>query len=89
MESEQIVQGSIIDSWVERTGTHRHSPRLVLQVAPRGRPRELLIVEAEASLLADAGWLEDLGANLCHGNLVAASGRLNRRGWLDATRIDL
>jgi hypothetical protein len=89
METEQIIHGSIIDSWVERAGPRRRCPRLVLQVAPRGKPRELMIVEAEASLLSDAAWLDDLGANLCHGNPVAAFGRLDGRGWLAATRIDL
>lgn len=89
MESEQVIQGSIIDSWVERAGPRRRGARLVLQVAPQGRPRDLLIVEAEPSLLSDPGWLEDLGANLCHGNQVVASGRLNRRGWLAATHLDL
>lgn len=86
---DQTIRGSIIDSWVERAGPRRLRPRLVLQVAPHGRPCDLMIVEAEASLLADEGWLQDLGENLCHGNLVAASGRLDRRGWLAATRIDL
>ncbi len=89
MESETVVQGAIVDSWVERAGASGNEPRLVLQVAPKGRPRDLMIVEAEASLVPDRGWLEDLGENLCHGSPVAASGRLTLGGLLAATRIQL
>ena len=48
---------------------------LVLQVAPRGRPKDLVIVEAEPSLVPDRFWLEDLSENLCHGSPVLAVGR--------------
>ena len=89
MDSETSIQGEIIDSWVERPNLTRRESRLVLQIAPRGRPHDLLIVEAAASLVPDRGWLEDLGENLCHGSPVAAKGRWNRAGQLRATRIDL
>lgn len=89
MDGQTSIEGAIIDSWVERPGPFRREPRLVLQVAPRGRPDDLLIVEAAASLVPDGGWLEDLGENLCHGSPVAAKGRLNVDGQLRATRIDL
>lgn len=82
-----MLKGSIIDSWVERWGIPRREPRLVLQVAPRGRPADLMIVEASADLVPDTDWLEDLGSNLCHGSPVAAVGRLNRRGWFSASQI--
>ena len=53
-----------------------------------GRPvrparKDLLIVEAEASLVSDRGWLQDLGENLCHGSPVAAVGRRNLSGFAD------
>ena len=89
MDSEELVTGAIVDSWVEPSGTYGDGSRLVLQVAPRGRPGDLMIVEAEASLVSDRGWLEDLGENLCHGSPVAAVGRLNLAGLLRATRLQL
>ncbi|MDB5349357.1 MAG: hypothetical protein JWN86_604 [Planctomycetota bacterium] len=89
MDRPTIIQGAIIDSWVERAGPSRREPRLVLQVAPSGRPDDLLIVEGAASLVPDRGWLQDLGENLCHGSPVAAEGRLNLAGQFRATRIDL
>jgi hypothetical protein len=89
MNGPTIIQGAIIDSWVEPAGPSRRESRLVLQVAPRGRPDDLMIVEASASLVPDRGWLEDLGENLCHGSPVAAEGRFNIAGQLRATRIEL
>lgn len=89
MDSEMVITGAIIDSWVEPAGTCGDGSRLVLQVAPRGRPGDLMIVEAEASLIADPGWLEDLGENLCHGSPVAAVGRPTRKGMFQATRLQL
>jgi hypothetical protein len=89
MESEMIVTGAIIDSWVEPPGTAGDGSRLVLQVAPRGRPKDLMIVEAEASLVPDRNWLEDLGENLCHGSPVAAVGRLTMRGFISASQLRL
>lgn len=90
MDREIVVQGAIIDSWVEPSGScSRAESRLVLQVAPRGFPRELLIVEAPARLVPDEDWLEDLGQNLCHGSPVAAVCRRSPRGGLDATRLEL
>ncbi len=85
MDSEVIVKGAIVDSWVERG----NASRLVLQVAPRGRPRELVIVEAEASLVPDRDWLEDLGENLCHGSPVQAIGRTMLNGFLSASHLQL
>lgn len=84
-----IVKGAIIDSWVEPAGSTRDGSRLVLQVAPRDRPDDLLIVEADSSLVPDPGWLEDLGENLCHGSPVAAVGRLSLRGLFCATELEL
>jgi hypothetical protein len=90
MDSELSVRGAIVDSWVEREGAPRRTPaRLVLQVAPRDRPRDLLIVEAAPSLVPDPGWLQDLGENLCHGSPIAATGRLTGTGRLCATRLEL
>lgn len=84
MDSEIVVTGAIIDSWVECAG---EAARLVLQVAPQGRPKDLMIVEAEASLVPDRGWLEDLGENLCHGSPVAAVGRLTHGGSFSARQL--
>jgi hypothetical protein len=89
MDSPEIVTGAIVDSWVERVGPDRKGRRLVLQVAQRGKPDDLMIVEAEASLVPDIGWLEDLRSNLCHGSLVAAVGRLTISGQLKATELRL
>jgi hypothetical protein len=89
MEREILVTGAIIDSWVEPAGLLRDGLRLVLQVAPSGRPKDLLIVEAEASLVVDRGWLLDLGENLCHGNPVSAVGRPNLSGSFLASQIRL
>lgn len=89
MDGPTIIQGAIIDSWVERAGPTRQEPNLVIQVAPRGKPGSLLIVEASASLVPDRGWLEDLRENLCHGSPVAAEGRFNVKGQMRATRIEL
>ncbi len=83
------LHGSIVDSWVEWAGASHSEHRLVLQVAPREHPRDLVIVEAETSLVPDSGWLEDLRSNLCHGSPVSAFGCLNRRGWLAASHLVL
>ena len=89
MNNDMEITGAIIDSWVEPAGLPRDGSRLVLQVAPAGRPKDLLIVEAEASLVPDRGWLEDLGENLCHGSPVAAVGRLGLSGLMWATQLRL
>ena len=89
MESEVVVTGAIIDSWVEPSGGLSRASRLVLQVAPKGRPKDLMIVEAEASLVPDHNWLQDLGENLCHGSPVAAVGRLTLSGFFSATQLRL
>ena len=89
MESELMVSGSIVDSWLERTSSRRGEARLVLQVSVPGRPRELIVVEAPTTLVPDAGWLEDLRGNHCHGSPVAASGRLTERGSVSASRLHL
>ena len=89
MNAEATVTGAIIDSWVESSGDPSGQARLVIQIAPQGRPRDMLIVEAEASLVGDRGWLADLGENLCHGNPVAAVGRFNMAGMLNATKLKL
>lgn len=89
MGTEQAVSGAIVDSWIEPAGSYAPGSRVVLQVVPRGRPRELMIVEAEMGLIPDKTWLEDLGENLCHGSPVAAFGSLTRGGMLCATRLEL
>jgi hypothetical protein len=89
MESELLVTGSIVDSWVEPSGPPELASRLVLQVAPRGRPKELMIVEVAASLVADSNWLEDLGENLCHGSPVAALCRPTWNGLFHARTLQL
>ena len=89
MDAEIVVTGAIIDSWVEPSGAVRNPSRLVLQVAPKGRPKDLMIVEAEASLVPDRDWLEDLGENLCHGSPVAIVGRLTRGGFFSASQLRL
>jgi hypothetical protein len=89
VNTEMVVKGAIVDSWVEPSGSLGHASRLVLQVAPQGRPKDLMIVEAEASLVSDRGWLEDLGENLCHGSPVAAVGRLTLGGFFSATQLRL
>jgi hypothetical protein len=89
MESELIVTGAIVDSWVESAQTTSNGTRVVLQVAPRGRPKDLVIVEAEPSLVPDRFWLEDLSENLCHGSPVQAIGRPSFNGFVAATRLQL
>ena len=89
MDREMMVTGAIIDSWVEPAGLLVDDSRLVLQVAPAGRPADLMIVEAAASLVGDRAWLMDLGENLCHGSPVAAVGRRNVSGSLMATQLRL
>ncbi len=89
MESEMVITGAIVDSWVESTRAASAGARLVLQVAPRGRPKDLVIVEAEPSLVPDRFWLEDLSENLCHGSPVQAFGRPSYNGFVAATRLQL
>ena len=89
MESETVVSGAIIDSWIEPTQAENVRTRLVLQVAPREHPKELVIVEAEPSLVPDRFWLEDLSENLCHGSPVLAVGRRCFNGFFAATRLQL
>ncbi|HEV3167278.1 MAG TPA: hypothetical protein VGZ22_24930 [Isosphaeraceae bacterium] len=90
MASELFVRGAIVDSWVEPSGSAADvTRRVVLQVAPQGRPHDLMMVEAAASLVNDQGWLEDLGENLCHGSPISAFGWLGLRGEILATQIEL
>jgi hypothetical protein len=89
MESEMVVTGAIVDSWVESANAASDGARLVLQVAPRERPKDLVIVEAEPSLVPDRYWLEDLSENLCHGSPVRAVGRASFNGFFAATRLQL
>lgn len=89
MTSQTLVQGSIVDSWVERGAPYRDESRLVLQVAPRGCPGDIWIVEASPSLLPDAGWLDDLRENLCHGSPIAAVGLIENDGCLIASALKL
>jgi len=89
MESDLVVNGAIVDSWIEASREFDDSPRLVLQVAPKGRPRDLIFVEAEASLIPDEGWYEDLSENTCHGSPVLAIGRRMLNGFITATCLQL
>ncbi|WP_435021961.1 hypothetical protein TA3x_002654 [Tundrisphaera sp. TA3] len=89
MDQEIQVTGAIVDSWLERAHLSGSGSRLVLQVAPSGHPKDLMIVEAEAHLVPDRGWLQDLGENLCHGLPVSAVGRLTLSGLFSATEIRL
>ncbi len=89
MDSEMVVTGAIVDSWVESSHPASLGGRVVLQVAPKGRPKDLVIVEAEPSLLPDRVWLEDLSENLCHGSPVLAVGVRAFNGFLAATRLQL
>jgi len=88
-ESESFVAGVIVDSWIESAPPEDAGARLVLQVAQRGHPEALVIVEAEASLVSDRSWLEDLSENLCHGSLVLARGSRLLNGLFAATRLQL
>jgi hypothetical protein len=89
METESWVTGVIVDSWVESAPPVDAGARLVLQVAPLGHPEVLVIVEAEASLVSDRLWLEDLSENLCHGCPVLALGSRSFNGLFAATRLQL
>lgn len=89
MGTELAIDGAIVDSWVEPAGSCEPGCRVVLQVQPKGRPLELLIVEADMGLIPDRNWLEDLSENLCHGSPVAAIGRLTVGGLLSATHLQL
>jgi hypothetical protein len=89
MESEMVISGAIVDSWMEPADSLPDRSRLVLQVAPRGRPKDLVIVEAEPSLVPDRFWLEDLSENLCHGSPVQAVGRRLFNGFVSATQLQL
>ncbi len=80
------VHGAIVDSWLEMHGPAGRGPRVVLQLATRERPRDLLIVEAETSLV-ERDWLQDLGENLCHGSPVAAIGMVQNSGMIHATHL--
>ncbi len=89
MEAETVVTGAIVDSWIEFARSAVDGARVILQVAPRGCPKELVIVEAEPSLVPDECWLEDLSENLCHGSPVQAVGRRSFNGFFAATRLQL
>ncbi len=88
-ESGSFVAGVIVDSWVENALPADAGLRLVLQVAPRGHPEALVIVAADASLLSDRLWLEDLSENRCHGSPVLALGSRSCNGLFAATRLQL
>lgn len=88
-ESETFIAGVIVDSWIESAPPTDVCARLVLQVAPRGHPEILVVVEAETSLVSDRLWLEDLSENLCHGSPVLALGSRSCNGLFAATRLRL
>ena len=80
---------SRVQSWVESAPPANARDRLVLQVAPRGHTKGLVIVEADPSLVSDRLWLEDLSENLCHGTLVLVLGSRSSSGIFAATRLQL
>jgi len=88
-ESECFVAGEIVDSWVESARSANPGALLVLQVAPRGHPKDMVIVEAETSLVSDQLWLEDLSENLCHGSPVLVIGSQSSSGFFAASRLQL
>jgi hypothetical protein len=88
-ESELFVAGAIVDSWVESETSADAGALLVLQVAPRGHPKDLVIVEAEVSLVSDRLWLEDLSENLCHGSPVLVIGSRALNGFFAATGLQM
>jgi hypothetical protein len=88
-ESESFVESVIIDSWIDPAPPADAGTRLVLQVAPLGHPQDLVIIEAEASIVSDRLWLEDLSENLCLGIPVLAMGSRSLNGRFAATRLKL
>jgi hypothetical protein len=88
-ESECFIAGAIVDSWVESARSADAGALLLLQVAPQGHPKDLVIVEADVSLVPDPFWLEDLRENLCHGSPVLAIGSWSFNGFVAATRLQL
>jgi hypothetical protein len=88
-ECDSFVAGLIVDSWVESAPPTDAGAHLILQVAPRGHPNDLVIVEAEVALVPDRLWLEDLSENLCHGSPVQAFGSRLFNGLFAATRLQL
>ncbi len=87
--SKSFVAGVIVDSWVEPASPVDAGARLVLQIAPRGHPEVLVVVEAQASLVSDLVLLESLNENLCHGIPVLALGSRSFNGFFTATRLHL
>jgi hypothetical protein len=90
-ESGRFVAGAIVDSWIEPARAPDAGACLVLQVAPRQHPDDLIVIESDPRLVRDPCWLDDLGENHCHGSPVmaigswAAPGEL-RAEWLYLTR---
>ena len=50
MEPDMVLKGAIVDSWTEPPGATSEESRLVLQVAPLGRPGDLRLEAQEASV---------------------------------------
>ncbi len=73
-QTVSVVEGMIVDSWVESSPPVEAGVRVDLQLAPRGHPEVPVIGEADASVISDRLWLEDLSENLCHGSPVRALG---------------
>ncbi len=88
-ESESSVAGMIVDSWVESARPENAGAHMILQVAPGEHTKQLVILEAELSLIPDRLWLEDLSENLCHGSPVVAIGSRSCSGLFVATRLQL
>jgi hypothetical protein len=84
-----LSRGAIVDSWIESMTSKDAGAVVVLQVAPRGHPKELVIVEAQVSLVLDRLRLEDLSENLCHGSPVLAVCSRLYSGLFAATRLQL
>ena len=89
MESEMVVTGAIVDSWVESSDPTSSAVAWCCRLLHEVVRRTLVIVEAESSLVPDRIWLEDLSENLCHGSPVLAVGRRSYNGFVAATRLQL
>jgi len=95
VEPVVVVQGSLVDSWLEPAGSCDWNSQVVLQITPRRRARDpvrhpdLMILEAPASMVPDRGWLTDLAENMCNGCLVWVRARPLPSGLYEALALEL
>jgi hypothetical protein len=78
-----------VGSWIESGRSAETEARLALQLGLRGHPKDLVIVEAQLSLVLDRLWLDDLRQNLCHGSPVRVSGARLFNGSFAVTWLQL